>query len=89
MKLTIELNLIGGEPIPSSEIGYEGRNEAHTPRTPDTRSATLRHALEAAVNYVERKAAELSVTHIKDPASPVNEPEKEFGQVTMKYEITE
>lgn len=89
MKLTIELKLNGGVPIPSSEVERQGRNDVHSPKTSDTRLATLRHVLEAAASFAQRRAEELSVTHIKDPAAPFNDPEKEFGKVSMDYKITE
>lgn len=89
MKLTLEIKLEGGEPIPSSEVERQGRNDVHSPKTADTRDATLRHALEAAASFVQRRAAELSVTAIKDPAAPFNEPEKPFGTVTVAYTIKE
>lgn len=89
MKLTITLSLEGGEAIPSSEIEHQGRSDVHSPKTPDTRLATLRHALEAAVTYVERRSAELSITAIKDPAAPFNSPEKSFGKVTVESYISE
>lgn len=87
MKLTIQVALDGGEAIPSSEIERHGHSDTHVPQTPDTRMATIRHMLEAAQTYVERRAAELSVTAIKDPAAPFNEPEKVFGTVTVVAEI--
>lgn len=89
MRLTIELKLDGGEPIPSSEIERQGRNDAHSPKTPDTRMATLRHVLEASASFAQRRAEELSATAIKDPAAPFNDPEKKFGTVKMSYSIAE
>jgi hypothetical protein len=89
MKLTIELSLAGGEAIPSSEVTQDGHNTVHDPKTPDTRQATLRHMLEAAVAYVTRRAQELSQTEIKDLAWGFKAAPRPFGEVTVSAVIKE
>jgi len=87
MRLTIELSVSGGEPIPSSETEPRGRGEEHKPKTADTRAVTLRSLLASAAEFVERKAAELSVTEVRDPAWPSGTPAKAFGDVAVSAEI--
>jgi len=88
MRLIIDVSLDGGEAIPSSELEQEGRNLVHSPKTADTRQQTMRHMLEAAASYVERKAAELSQTEIKNPYK-FKEPAKAFGTVRVESAISE
>lgn len=89
MRLTIELDVSGGEEIPSSETVPKGRGEEHQPKVADTRQATLKHLLESAAEFVKRRAAELTATEISDPAWPSGTPAKPFGTVIVDAEIEE
>lgn len=86
-RLTITLSLVGGEPIPSSESEQQGHNTVQAPKTADTRPDTLRQLLQSAQDFVERRAAELSITEIKDPGAPFRDPPKAFGTVTVTATI--
>jgi len=87
MRVTIAVTLSGGEPIPSSEVKPRGHGQEHDPQTTDTRAATLRQTLERAVEFVERRAKELSGSEISDPAWPSGTPAKAFGTVWVSAEI--
>lgn len=87
MKLTIELKLTGGEPVASSEVARDDRNFVHAPQTADTRQATLRQALEAAVHYVTQRARELSEMEVTNAAASKKEKARMFGKVAVTHKI--